>query len=333
MHDNIRQKFVLIEGLGFSGSGAVLDLLREVDNCFVMPTEFRLINDPDGLLSLERALIDNWTVFQGDTALKRFRSLCNALTNKFSSPYSTLNHKKIFSKEFLPAVDRYLNKLTKLEFNGLWYGNDTYLRRKLIGRRFIGRNKFTTRKMYLANDLKEDEFYKYTSDFLIELASLCISEKRANRIVIDGDYSVLNAKSVLNYFPSGKMILVIRDPRDILATVRKGMGAFIPNEFRKNIQWQLSIYNRLIKNFLPLSKKQCLIIRFEDMICNYDEIRKGIFSFLNIDAKTHNNKYQYFNPKYSKKNVGIWTDCLTIEESDLVISYFEDINKIIKVIH
>lgn len=320
---NTKHNLVLIEGLGFSGSGAVLDLLREVDGCYVLPTELRLINDPDGILSLESAIVDNWTVFQGDMAIKRFRKLCKNLSNKYTSPYSTLDHTKIFSKYFLPVVDKYLDKLTLLEFNGLWYGNDSLLRRKLIGRRFVGRNKFTTRKMYVAKNIERDEFLIYTDEFLSELASLYIGDKRAGLFVIDGDYSVLNAKRVMSYFPKGKIILVIRDPRDILATVRNGFGAFMPEEFNKNINWQLSLYKRWCESVKVIPNDKFKVVHFEDLVIKYEIIKKEIFSFLEIDEKLHLKKQSIFDPSDSVKNIGIWKDVLSKREMSIIEQSFK----------
>ena len=316
--DNI----IFVEGLGFSGSGAVLDLLREVEDCFVLPTEFRIINDPDGLLSLESAMIDNWTVFQGDVAIKRFRKLCKNLSNKYTGPYSTLDHTKIFGKDFLQVVDKYLDNLILLDFIGLWYGNDTYLKRKMIGRRFIGRNKYTTRKMYVAKNLEREEFLKYTREFLSELASLCLDERKPGLFIIDGDYSVLNPKRVLSYFPEGKMILVIRDPRDIMATVRSGLGAFMPDDFNKNIEWQLSLFKRWQKTVKDLPKDQFMLINFDDLVNKYEIVRDDIFSFLGIDKATHTKKLSNYNPSVSVKNVGIWKTKLSTQEASIIEQKF-----------
>jgi hypothetical protein len=317
------RNIIFIEGLGFSGSGALLDLLREVDQCFVLPTEFRLINDPDGLLSLESAIIDNWTVFQSDIAIKRFRKLCKNLTNKNKGPYTNLDHTKFFGKDFMKMVDEYLDLLTQLKFRGLWYGIDTFLKRKLIGRKLIGRNRFTTRPMYVAKNIDRSEFHKLTHDFITKLASLCIKQDAKEFFVIDGDFAVLNAQRVLNYFPKGKMILVIRDPRDILATVRNGLGNFMPDNFKDNLEWQLAIYRRWKKSLETTSKNQVMVVYFEDLVKNYDQQIREIFSFLNIDQSLHNKQKEVFDPKVSIKNIGLWKHLLSSEEAKLIEQKFE----------
>jgi len=321
----INNKTILIEGLGFSGSGAVLDLLREVDDCYVLPTEFRIINDPDGLISLESSLIDNWTVFQGDVAVKRFRKLCKNLTNKYTGPYATLDHSKVFGKEFLPAVDRYLDKLIQMDFHGMWYGNDSYIRRKMIGRNFIGRNRFTTRKMYVPKNLTREEFQNYTCEFISELRDLYMGKKKSGFFVVDGDYSVLNAKKVLRYISCGKMILVVRDPRDIIASVRYGLGAFMPEDLIKNMDWQFSLFNRWHQTIENLPKETFRLIYFEDLITKYDETTNKIFSFLGIDKKLHKRKKTILDPVVSIKNIGLWKNVLSEEEAIFIEQKFRDL--------
>ena len=49
-----------------------------------------------------------------------------------------------------------------------------------------------------------------------------------------------------------------------------------------------------------------LRINFEDLILKYYETRKEVFNFLDIDESDHVNKFQYFDPNISIKNIGIW---------------------------
>ena len=68
-------KCVIIGGFGMSGSSAVIDIINEVETCQVVDTELRLLVDPDGILSLENALVHSWTPYQSDLAIKRFKRL------------------------------------------------------------------------------------------------------------------------------------------------------------------------------------------------------------------------------------------------------------------
>jgi len=42
-------KFIAVSGYGWSGSSAVVDLFRELENVKCVDTEFRLIRDPYGV--------------------------------------------------------------------------------------------------------------------------------------------------------------------------------------------------------------------------------------------------------------------------------------------
>ena len=68
-------------GLGSTGSSALVDLLKEVHGFYSMDDEFRLFVDPDGLINLRDAFVENWSVFQTDMAIRRFIKLGLNLNN------------------------------------------------------------------------------------------------------------------------------------------------------------------------------------------------------------------------------------------------------------
>lgn len=63
-------------GLGYTGSGAVLDLLKEFDENYVIDAmEFALAYTPDGLEDLEYHLVKSPSrYFSSDIAIKRFKN-------------------------------------------------------------------------------------------------------------------------------------------------------------------------------------------------------------------------------------------------------------------
>ncbi len=67
-------KFIAVSGYGWSGSGAVVDMLREVDGCGTPGFEFSLIKEPGGIIDLECLLVDNWDVIREADAIDRFLS-------------------------------------------------------------------------------------------------------------------------------------------------------------------------------------------------------------------------------------------------------------------
>jgi hypothetical protein len=78
-----RYKFLDLSGYMFSGKAAAIDLVREF-NGYSVPDyryEFPLIRVQDGIMDLEKALIDDWSPIRSDAAIKRFMKLIKKLSN------------------------------------------------------------------------------------------------------------------------------------------------------------------------------------------------------------------------------------------------------------
>ena len=65
-------KYICVSGYGWSGSGAVVDLLQEFEGYVSLDIEFRLIKDAYGISDLENFLVYNWDVLRSDKAVKDF---------------------------------------------------------------------------------------------------------------------------------------------------------------------------------------------------------------------------------------------------------------------
>ncbi|OKZ75501.1 MAG: hypothetical protein BHV87_05980 [Clostridiales bacterium 36_14] len=62
-----------ISGYNWSGSGAVMDLLNEYEECKVIRSpEWYLIDQPDGIRDLEIHCCGDGSYFNGDVAIQRF---------------------------------------------------------------------------------------------------------------------------------------------------------------------------------------------------------------------------------------------------------------------
>ena len=85
-------QIIIGAGFGSSGLSAFINLLDEIDGFYTTPQDFAMFNDPDGIISLESAIIDNWSIFQGNVALRRFKKFANVLSKKYVSPYPNLDY-------------------------------------------------------------------------------------------------------------------------------------------------------------------------------------------------------------------------------------------------
>jgi hypothetical protein len=136
----------------------------------------------------------------------------------------------------------------------------------------------------------------------------------------------MNPAKILRYLPStGKIIVVVRDPRDMYSQMQQGGWMFAPGNFEAYIKYQMAMFNRWIEQKQKVPKDKLMQIRFEDLVNKYDESVNRVFKFLNIEEKLHTKKKNYFNPKISRKNVGLWREKLSKEVSNKLAANLKSI--------
>ena len=97
-----------VTGFGWSGAGAVHDLLREYDDvqfaAYDFDWEFTLLWSVDGIYDLEHKLCEKHCRFvDSNAAIKRFMRLVKALEK---SKY--LNYDKVFKGDFSNLCQKYI---------------------------------------------------------------------------------------------------------------------------------------------------------------------------------------------------------------------------------
>lgn len=309
---------ILIGGFVMSGKTAMRDFLAEVapTHSPIPIEEFFLLTNPDGLLTLESELTNNWDPFHCDIAIKRFKKLIDDLSNKYRSPYFYKSHLNLTDR-FYEISQEFINDLVDFEHRGIWYGINNPLQKfgNKLNRTFKTRIfKFYQKPMYLSFPYQKfDEIARKYMDSLLEAITL----KEKDYYVIMEPYISLNVDKVLNFFSSAKAIVVHRDPRDAFINLRKVQTDYFP----------VADVNHFIKAFESLQVKyetqsrnnpNVLVINFEDFVLQYEKTIEQILDFLNIDKKLHVNKKQFFDPSQSVKNLRTFERYQNKEEIELI---------------
>lgn len=299
-----KRQVVIIAGFGGSGSGAVIDLLSEIDVFKKSKTELRLLVDPDGIMNLESNLINNWSPYQSDSSIKKFRRLVKILSKKYRLPYFGVNHIKKINKEFINLSNEYLDKLISFSYDGMWFGlNNSRWLISIIIKKILGLNLFNFYKpIYIS--FKKDTFINITKDYLEKLLNSNIDDEKIKYIIVDEGYASLHPGRVLKYFNSAKMIIVHRDPRDIFVGALENDFYFIPHEIKAFVKWYRCLQEQTY--LYPNTDNKILRIQFEDLVFKYNETIKIILEFLNVKNYKHVLKKKHFDPNISIKNIGIW---------------------------
>jgi len=111
---------VFVGGSGRSGTTILARVLGRHRSLHTAQRELRFITDPDGLISLRCALVDNWSFFQADIALSRFLKLMGDLGNGFWR-YHASHLREITGSDFYShCIDDYIEALQVRKFKSTW---------------------------------------------------------------------------------------------------------------------------------------------------------------------------------------------------------------------
>ena len=315
--------FICVAGFGYSGSGAVIDLLKEFDQHFVFEKEFRLIKDPDGIIDLENALVKNWGELRSDIAIRRFIDLINIVGRK-QKLFSEIgfNFNEDYNKNFFDCCEKYIDNLVDIEWKGDW---PYHLHELSWIKLFMYRIKRRLRwkpdlndTMYFSSPGKG--FYEMTRSFLDKLFLTIIDLEKYNTVVLDQALPPYNPQRYLRYFNNVKVIVVDRDPRDIYLELTS-YSSYPTNPENNFIEYFKTQRDAIIET---VNMDQILRLNFENLVFDYEKELNKIYSFLKLSAKDHTSKQTNFDPAQSAKNVGIWKRMEDSEKIKLIEQELKD---------
>lgn len=287
---------VAVHGFGYTGSGAVIDLLREYEHVLVLGSvdiegtltsaskrfeEIDLLRIAGGLFEVERFLgVGN--VYQQDALLHRVIFLIQKsklyIENEFIRLYFYEFLRRIsyvfINRSFGQTYNRHLN------YNGI---ND----------------------IILLKDLRIDEYREICRQLLNSIFTCLKGQSTASFLVLDQflndrEYDMERYKA---YVPNLKLISVYRDPRDVYAYALKETGGWIPHSsVDEFIQW----YKLTTARFNINEKNKYLSLQFEQLVNNYESIVKQIEFYLNLQAENHIHAKECLDVMESQKNVYLW---------------------------
>jgi len=291
------QTIVSVHGFGYSGSGAVVDLLREYDSSHVIGfvdyegsvashdfkcDEVDVLRLAGGLFEVEKYIGSN-NVFQNDALLHRVVAQINS-----SDIYRNNPAIRPYCFEFMCRIceiltdspvgqdyNQYLNHhgandiLFLKEFTLLEYRNWC---RKLLNSIFMVIQQATGAKPILVLD----------------------------QLMNDLEFDVDRYK---DYIPNLKIIMVYRDPRNVYCFAKKENVGWIPH---KSVDVFVKWYKIMIKHFDVKESNVYLSVSFEKLIDQYDRAVDEIEKYIGMNHASHTKKGMCLDISSSAKNKNIW---------------------------
>lgn len=318
-----RKKIITCASYGGTGSSAITDLLKEFKSVKSLGDyEFAIAHEVDGISDLQHYLIDDWHRLKNDEGIYRFKKLCKNYSKECSY---------LFNNNFESISNEYIESLINISWQGFWHQHEkrkskvyTFFIYKLpkkiqfkiatINRKISSKvNKrhrfeyvpyFKRETMYFS--VPKDKFFENTKRFFSELMQEVDIDDKYNYIAIDQLVPPTNTNRYIRYFEDIKVIIVDRDPRDLYILNKLfWKEGWIPSD---NVDVYIEWF-KLMRDHLKsevIDKEKVLIVKFEDLVFDYENKIKDIMKFIGIDANEHIYKKQYFDPSKSANNTGLW---------------------------
>ena len=300
-------------GYGFSGSGAIKDILSSYDQVIIpSESELSLIYKPDGIDDLKYALVDNPVrYYSSDSAIRRFIQFMRRSAKEFDPQTHG---------EFSNICNSFIREIIQVKWPGSTmahyaqeHGVEYFLRQRVargLRRRYEKRfgpicRPFPPDKEMFYSIMDEEEFVKHVRSFLKRIIEAMVDNaQQYSHIVIDQLFPADNPEKDMIYFEDAKAIVVARDPRDlfILSKTTTGMdGRFIPSD---SITSFIRYYKGLMKGNKAKDSDRIMVIQFEDLIYNTQDTRSKIEEFLCIQK--NKTKADIFDPMRSINNTQLF---------------------------
>lgn len=295
-------------GFGYTGSGAVVDLLSEYSDVFVAggDKEFILSYVPDGLEDLEyHLMMQSDKYFSSDIAIMRFREYIRKCTHERNNIYMKLTNGKL-----VEYCDEYLGNICEISWKGKWLIDPWLIspfRKKIkysIMGRIIPKNSKLYRSVFYRDmyfSIEPSNFYRETESFLNKIIGF--DAKKDGVIIMNQSFPANAPQRSMKLFGDGtKAIIVDRDPRDIF---------ILAKDYAKPLWMPLGNIDDYILYFKKLHPKHTednniLHIQFEDLIFNYEATRDRIEQFCGLSSEKHTDPLKRFDPKVSLKNTRLF---------------------------
>ena len=304
-------KIIITIGTGNSGCGAIHDFLIKSTK-YKSPFnghEFRMINDPDGILNLYHNFYKNCSINNSSNAIMRFKNYVRDLVN-LEMKVDNKNI-KIYDKKLLSLTNDYIKNITTINYNAYPQFiaiQKNFFKKKIFNlknRVFKIENDPNLFRMYLP--VKEDIFLKESKNFISEIIKSQLKYKKQNHIVLDQSLSMYNFINTFSYFDNAKVILVTRDPRSIFNSMKTRKSGAYPHNLKVWTEWYKQIMQKFddYKKKVPKKfKKNILEIKFENFCQNFEKEQKKILNFSNVKKISNNfdiNKSKFNSLKAKKQ--------------------------------
>jgi len=266
-----------------------------------------------------------WSPFYSDYKIKQFEIFLLKLSNKnftdtliskilrfFDKDGTTISPARYcdweLSKYYLDFehhINVMMKELQTFEYRGRWAGTESYTIKPKI--------QFT--------DYKERQVLAVILGNFIRNCVSSLLERAGKDYFIDSDtHNFLFAKEFSELLPEIKLIHIIRDPRDVIASYIQQKG--YPDKLEHSIFYYKSVMERWLSIKPNFPSKNLLEIKLENLVNNNTDIVNKACDFIGIPLEQ-----KMLEVDLSKSNSGRWEKEFSSDEKEILNNSLYDILK------
>jgi len=314
---------IFITGSGRSGTNITKAIFEKHSQCATLPFEYRFTVDPGGIIDFVNQYSGTWSPFMADKRLRNLEQFLMSLAERDENEYPVSNWLKKMDKraenitphayadwelgKVMPGYEKrvkeLIKQLTDYRYKASWPGADSLS---------------TNNEMYFGKPKTKEELTSIFSKFLEDCFQSILSDTNKEIFVEDNTWSFLFAKDLLDLVPNGKILHIVRDPRDVVASLIK--QRWTPSELGQILVWYKSVMSTWEDQKSMLDQEKFKEIRLEDLIQDPQKIMQATCSFLGLAYER-----EMTNIDLSKSNSGRYRAEFTEDQIAHINDELEDI--------
>jgi hypothetical protein len=299
---------------GNSGGGAIHDFIIK-NTEYHSPLyghEFRIMQDPNGVINLYNNFYKNFTINNCSNALFNFKRYIKKISKL--KMFAENSQKRIYCNDIEEITNQYLKKIIKVEYSALpqFFKLNLTLLENILAKFGLRINPNNPNLFKMILPVNKNLFLIETKKYL---KNICNNNFNKNKIILDQAISIWNFDEIFNFFDNVKIIIVTRDPRSVFYSMKsRNAGAFPGRNVNIFIKWYKDIFEKFLEKYKKSeNKKNILLIKFENFIKNYSSEKKRVLNF--ISSKEINDNYDFSS---TKKNLRKAEFFLSKKENKLI---------------
>jgi len=276
---------LFITGTGRSGTNILKKIMSRHAAIASLPFEYRFITDPDGVLDFYRSYPVLWSPYRADKQIKRLEDFLRSLSIVDASKAAKTEAAKAKDpnglaftppayagwelSNWIPGYDHLIDALIRdirsFSYRGVWPGS----------KEGIAHNE-----MYFAPPMTSSKLQPIVARFIHACMDAIRKVQGKPIFQEDNTHNLLAAHDLLSLVPSGKMLHIVRDPRDVISSLQTQRWA--PTAIDQLIPWYTGVMETWREQRKTIDADRYLEIRFEDLVQSPQEALDKVCAFVGV---------------------------------------------------